>query len=203
MAEQFISRYDAGVKRSHYSATALAVGALAILATVGVGVTLESIAAGGTGTVAIAGRFDAASASGTTFSVGDPVYWDSSTTLAVKTSTSIYLGLATKAKVSGETRVEVDLNVQPPVVEIARACTSAEGTANYVDIDVGFDVGSTAVPKCSVIAQFRSTADGTVYSTGFAITHNPGSAAATTVRIAGTDITTSHIIAARIKRLIA
>lgn len=60
-----------------------------------------------------------AAASGTTFSKGDPVYWNSSTNLAVAPaltldgSTIFYLGTCHKAKTSGQTVVEVDMNVQP------------------------------------------------------------------------------------------
>lgn len=60
-----------------------------------------------------------ACASGTTFSKGDPVIWDASANLAVAPgltvdgSADFYLGVAHKAKVSGQTLVEVDLNAHP------------------------------------------------------------------------------------------
>lgn len=60
-----------------------------------------------------------ASASGTTFAKGDPVIWDASANLAVVPgltvdgSADFYLGVAHKAKVSGQTVVEVDLNAHP------------------------------------------------------------------------------------------
>lgn len=58
----------------------------------------------------VEGQFLVASASGTTFSLGVPVYWDDSANLAVATQTGWYLGRASKAKVSGELTVLVDLN---------------------------------------------------------------------------------------------
>lgn len=58
-----------------------------------------------------------AAASGTTFAKGDKVYWDASASQAVPPSASLdgaadhYLGVAAKAKTSGQTEVYVELNV--------------------------------------------------------------------------------------------
>lgn len=206
MTMEAFKRYT-GTQRPYTAASLLLAGAIVALGGagvgVGVGVVTDDIASGDSGTVETAGRFAIASASATTFAVGDPVYWDNSGKVAVKTWTAIYVGLATKAKVSGDLTVEVDLNAARPEFIVSRVLTSTEGTNNYVDIDVGYDVGSTSSPKCVVDAQVRSTSDGTVYSTAFAITHNPGGSANTTVRIAGTDLTTGQIIYARITRLLA
>lgn len=62
------------------------------------------------------GLFDIQSASGTTFSIGDPVFWDASASLAVPAAATLdgsedhYLGTAVRAKTSGQTTVRVDLN---------------------------------------------------------------------------------------------
>jgi len=59
------------------------------------------------------GVFDVASATGTTFSKGDPVYWDASAGLAVTSPGAVddvYLGTADKAKASGPLVVRVRLN---------------------------------------------------------------------------------------------
>jgi predicted RecA/RadA family phage recombinase len=60
-----------------------------------------------------------ASASGTTFAIGAPVYWDASANQAVAPSATLdgsadfYVGVAAKAKTSGQTTVDVELNVHP------------------------------------------------------------------------------------------
>ena len=56
------------------------------------------------------GNYEIASASATTFSVGDPVYWDNTNKLAVTTPGDFLLGVAIKAKVDGQTVVLVALN---------------------------------------------------------------------------------------------
>jgi len=62
------------------------------------------------------GFFDVACASGVTFSKGDEVYWDASANTAVAAddgldgSADFYLGVASRAKVSGELFVRVELN---------------------------------------------------------------------------------------------
>lgn len=70
--------------------------------------------------VAIKGRFDIASASATTFSAGDRVMWDESESAAVtvaSTNGDFNLGIAAKAKTSGQTFVSVILNETPVVVD--------------------------------------------------------------------------------------
>ncbi len=80
---------------------------------------LTAVAAGQTCSERSKGILKFAAASGTTFAKGDPVYWDSSANQAIAPSQTLsgvedhYLGVAHKAKVSGETVVEVDLNAQP------------------------------------------------------------------------------------------
>ncbi len=72
----------------------------------------NGIASGSTGTVTTTGRYAVASASATTFSVGDPVWFDLSTDKAITSSalgTQIYLGTAAKAKIATELVVEVNL----------------------------------------------------------------------------------------------
>lgn len=67
-------------------------------------------------TAATEGIFDCASASATTFSKGDPVFWDISANLAVPYSSAdvpngdFLLGPAVLAKVDGDLTVKVDLN---------------------------------------------------------------------------------------------
>lgn len=80
---------------------------------------LQAIASGDELSQRHAAIVRAAAASGTTFSKGDPVYWDASANLAVNPALTLagsedfYLGVATLAKVSGETTVSVELNAQP------------------------------------------------------------------------------------------
>jgi len=77
------------------------------------GVCVTDIAASALGAVYTAGIFDITSASSTTFTAGDPVYWDASASVAIDTPATaddIYLGTAVVAKVSGDLVVTTDLN---------------------------------------------------------------------------------------------
>jgi predicted RecA/RadA family phage recombinase len=80
---------------------------------------LQAAASGDAVTYVTEGHFALASAAATTFSKGDPVFWDASANQAVAASVAIdgaddfYLGLAVKAKVNGDTTVLVDLNAIP------------------------------------------------------------------------------------------
>lgn len=61
----------------------------------------------------VSGIWKIQSASGTTFAVGQAVYWDASASLAITAPGAAddqYLGTADKAKISGETFVDVNLN---------------------------------------------------------------------------------------------
>ncbi len=76
---------------------------------------LETAASGDIIAVDVCGVFDVLSASGTTFSEGDEVWWDDSASQAVAPSLAVadadfYLGTARAAKVSGDLFVSVDLN---------------------------------------------------------------------------------------------
>lgn len=77
------------------------------------------------------GVFDVAAASGTTFSAGEPVWWDESAELAInagsKGAGDFYIGKAIKAKVSGETAVQVELNTDlgAQLLQVISAASSA------------------------------------------------------------------------------
>lgn len=79
----------------------------------------ETLASGELGAVYMRGLFKFASASATTFSAGDPVYWDYSGNLAITAAGAtedFYLGPAVEAKINGQTTVLVDLNAVVPSV---------------------------------------------------------------------------------------
>lgn len=80
----------------------------------GVVAGLKDVASGDEVAAYISGQFKFASASGTTFSAGQAVYWDASANQAVATPAGavddIYLGTAVVAKTSGQTVVETELN---------------------------------------------------------------------------------------------
>ena len=74
---------------------------------------LKPVASGDAVGAETEGEFDVLSASGTTFAAGAPVYWDASASLAITAPGAVddlLLGVATVAKVSGQTRVSVDFN---------------------------------------------------------------------------------------------
>lgn len=71
------------------------------------------------GGVRTSGRFALPSASGTTFSVGDDVFWDASANLAITApgeAADFYCGPCLVAKVSGQTTVEVLFGLPAPHV---------------------------------------------------------------------------------------
>lgn len=75
---------------------------------------LAGFVSGDTVTAYPLGRFSVLSASATLFSIGDPVYFDISASLAIVEPGAvgdILLGTATKAKIDGELIVDVDFNV--------------------------------------------------------------------------------------------
>lgn len=77
------------------------------------GVVVADLAANQKGSVYTAGIFDVYAASATTFTAGDPVYWDASASAAVDTPAAaddVYLGLAVAAKASGVYYVRTELN---------------------------------------------------------------------------------------------
>lgn len=100
---------------------------------------LNAIASGDAVTAYTAGVFAVATASATTFSKGDPVYWDDSASVAVATpgeAADVFLGLAMDACANGDTTVAVDLNATPNVAARAAWRTPGivldwEDTASY------------------------------------------------------------------------
>jgi hypothetical protein len=93
---------------------------------------LETIASGDPVAYNVVGQIDIASASGTTFAVGDSVYFNTSTLLAVTApgANVVYAGRCTKAKVSGDLSVLTDLNVGGPVNAIS-AIIASRPAAGY------------------------------------------------------------------------
>lgn len=77
------------------------------------------------------GVFNVAAASGTTFSAGEPVWFDESAELAInggsKGAGDFYFGVATKAKASGDLVVEAELN--PILSDQILQVLNAAGTA--------------------------------------------------------------------------
>jgi hypothetical protein len=81
-------------------------------------------------------------ASATTFSKGDPVIFDGSANLAVNPALTVdgaadyYVGVAHKAKTSGQLFVEVDLNAQPLLPAIPRPFVYEFDCQTLIDADV-------------------------------------------------------------------
>ena len=100
----------------------------------GIVVGTIDIASGDSMTLAIEGAWELPSASATTGSIGDAAYWEASTELVITTptSTSVYIGRLRKAKTSGQTVVQIDLNAALPGVGTSitvAAAGSAQGDA--------------------------------------------------------------------------
>jgi predicted RecA/RadA family phage recombinase len=89
---------------------------------------LNGFASGATAEGYTAGEFDVTSASGTTFSLSDNVYWDASANAAVTSSSmagDFFLGKCQKAKISGETVVRVAIVDNGGLAPSALLSTSA------------------------------------------------------------------------------
>lgn len=98
---------------NHTPSAALAAGEVVQLADGRVAFANRAIAAGIEGAVCAGGIADLLSASATTFSLGDEVWWDKSENLAITSQSAaedIYCGVAVLAKVNGDTRVRTNLN---------------------------------------------------------------------------------------------
>lgn len=77
---------------------------------------LEGFSSGDKATAYTTGTYRVVSASATTFSAGDEVWWDSSADLAITTpgeAADWYVGTALKAKASGDLSVDVEMNAPP------------------------------------------------------------------------------------------
>lgn len=75
-----------------------------------VGVALENIPAGGTGTVTLTGAFSFPAATGAAIKVGQKVYWDSTNGVITGTATNnTFAGYAITAKASAGAAVTVRL----------------------------------------------------------------------------------------------
>lgn len=93
-----------------YTAAAdIAYGAIVPMVT-RIGVALEDIAIGATGSVTVTGVFEAAAVTGTAFVVGDQLYWDDTAGKLTKTSTdNTPAGWATEAKASAAAKARVKI----------------------------------------------------------------------------------------------
>ena len=75
-----------------------------------VGVALQDIPAGGTGTVTLTGAYSFPAATGAAIKVGQKVYWDSTNSVITGTATNnTFAGYAITAKASAGTAVAVRL----------------------------------------------------------------------------------------------
>lgn len=94
---------------------------------VGVVAGLAAVAAGAQVSYQVEGVYDVNCASATTFSAGDLVYWDDANNVAKTTATGGYqlIGVASKAKVSGELVVSVRIN---PALRQVYGSVTLDGT---------------------------------------------------------------------------
>jgi len=99
---------------------AVVAGEIAILAGNRAGVAVAKADIGEQASYYTEGQFDVASASATTFTKGDGVWWDVSANVAVPDGSAgtgdVYLGPALADKADGDLTVRVDLNV--PLVSL-------------------------------------------------------------------------------------
>lgn len=104
------------------TATAATVGGEVLQLASGLAAVRTGLKAAATGDAIgcqVEGIFDFASASATTITKGNPVYWNATTNLAVAGASTLsgvcfYIGLAIKAKIATELTVRVDLNAAIP-----------------------------------------------------------------------------------------
>lgn len=111
MASEAIRRYPGDEVHATASATQSPGDIVQAGGLAGVVASLSEVASGDPMTVMIKGVYDVAAASGTTFSEGAEVEWDDTNKLAVAATAGDFdLGVAAKAKTSGQTVVQVILN---------------------------------------------------------------------------------------------
>ena len=105
---------------------------------------LKAIASGDVMGLRVNGRHELLAGSSKTFSRGEEVYWDVSANTAIKASEAedgdFYVGPAAKAKTSGQTRVQVDLNQRRgeqrgAFTSRVREIDHADGTTLFTLID--------------------------------------------------------------------
>lgn len=75
-----------------------------------VGVALEAILVGATGSVSVSGVYQIAADNTTAFAVGDALFWDKTNGKAIKTSGGIAAGWVFADKVAADTNVLVKIN---------------------------------------------------------------------------------------------
>lgn len=142
MAQPEAEYKTTGGQQDYTPSAAVVAGEIVTLPDGRAGVVKSALAASAKGAVYTKGNFDVKAPTGTTFSIGDPVYWDHSAATAIiataaagvaATAADLYLGRAAAAKASGVLVVRVDLNAgeKPP-----RAATIAhDNTADHYLID--------------------------------------------------------------------
>jgi collagen type VII alpha len=137
----------------------------------------------------VAGVFDVLSASATTFAAGAPVFWNTSTKLAVTASGAsiIFLGTAVVAKANGQTRVSVALNAQYSLLNSttvtfngatgANSITFPQSLADAIDLkDAGGNVYQTINTTTGSVA-ITGISPGTTSAGGtISLTAGPGGA---------------------------
>lgn len=111
----------------------------------------QNISSGSSMTLAVKGAWELPSASATTGSIGDAAYWEASSELVITTptATSVYIGRLRKAKASGQTVVQVDLNAALP------------GTGTTISIAAAGSSQSDATQLMNGAMNTVSAADGT------------------------------------------
>jgi hypothetical protein len=132
-----------------------------------VGVIPCTVASGGAASAYVTGQFDVASASATTFSIGDTVFWSPSTELAITApaaAADFAIGTAVKAKANGDANVRVELNGSRAGLKY-RAVAASTAITNTTT-ETAFSTGSYTFPAGSlrpgdvirVLAQGTATA---------------------------------------------
>lgn len=103
-----------GCTQDYTAAATIASGEILALDDGRAGVAKVAMVSGDVASVYTGGFFDIYAASGTTFTAGDPVWWDTSASAAVDTqgaSDDLYLGIAMATKGAGVYAVRIALNI--------------------------------------------------------------------------------------------
>lgn len=135
---------------------------------------LQAVASGDAASLRCEAIVKATCASGVTFSRGDAVFWDATNNTAIAASSAVdgtdfYLGRAHKAKTSGQTVVEVDLNAlgeaqclgQGKVYEAVAASAAVTNTTTETAFDKSYTIPANTLKAGDVIkirAQVIATA---------------------------------------------
>jgi predicted RecA/RadA family phage recombinase len=166
-------------------------------------VAIVDIASTKTGSVDTSGRYKFNKATGVTYAVGQPLGYDFTNKRVTSDCSGGICAICTKAALTGDTSVEANINENgraPTGFTKAITPTAGDATNAYVDVDVGFAVGTQAAPRALIGAIVIHKSDNTL-RTVTSIVYNPGAAAPNTIRVGSTGLAATDTVHVSFSRI--